>query len=76
MTGKESRMIECDGYRMFRGAATVTPVPESGAEPFRVEGDWLCKPDSPGIWYLQPADGGFSRSFCEDILSDFAEYAG
>jgi len=70
-------MLECDGYKMFRGTVRVTPVIRSDGtrwrEPFDLEGDWLNKPEYPDIWYCQPADGGLSQSFTKDVLSEFRE---
>lgn len=40
-------MLTCEGYRMFYGTATVTPV---NAEAYDVTGTWLYKPEYD-CWY-------------------------
>lgn len=62
-------MLTCEGYKMFRGTATVTPVTD--LSPFDVTGVWLYKPDTQ-CWYCQP-DKGFSRSFPAQLVSNFKE---
>jgi len=72
-------MLQCDGYKMFRGTVRVTPVirPDGTRwrEPFDLTGDWLYDPTRPHIWYCQPK-GDWSQSFHESILSDFREDVG
>ena len=72
-------MLQCDGYKMFRGTVRVTPVirPDGTRwrEPFDLTGDWLYDPDRPGYWYCQPKDD-WSQSFPVGILSDFREDVG
>ena len=66
-------MLTCDGYKMFRGTVRITPV--NGRPAFDMTGDWLYKPDIPGIWYCKP-NYGLTVSFGEDIMSDFREEDG
>ena len=42
-------MLKSEGYMMFRGSATVTPV---NGEPFEFSGDWLYKPEWD-CWYVK-----------------------
>lgn len=58
-------MLKCEGYKMFKGSATITPL-NSAIPKFTITGTWLFKPDT-GCWYC----GG--RSFPEKIVSDFIE---
>lgn len=46
---KGVRMLKSEGYKMFRGEATIVPLTEM--KPFKVSGDWLYKPDT-GCWYV------------------------
>lgn len=57
-------MLECEGYKMFRGTATITPINQN--PPFTVTGDWLYKPDTD-CWYCN------GRSFQADCVSDFRQ---
>lgn len=58
-------MIQCEGYRAFRGTATIRPtVP--GFEPFSLTGDWLYKPEW-NCWYCK---GG---SYPAEIVTDIRE---
>lgn len=75
--GKEdTRMLKCDGYKMFHGTVKVTPVlrPDGTRwkEPFDLTGTWLYKPDFD-TWYCKPDNGGWTESWTPDILSDFRE---
>ena len=56
-------MFECEGYKMFKGRATVVPVK---GEPFTISGVWLYKPEWDH-WYV----GG--RSFSANIVTDIKE---
>ena len=62
-------MLSCEGYKMFYGTATVTPV--TGRPPFQATGTWLYKPEYK-CWYCQP-DTGFCSSYPALIVSDFKE---
>lgn len=58
-------MLTCEGYKMFYGAATVTPKnPEF--KPFEIVGTWLYKPDCD-CWYCA------GHSYMADVVSDFRE---
>lgn len=35
-------MLTCEGYKMFRGTMTITPL--NGHEPYDKHGTWLYKP--------------------------------
>lgn len=41
-------MLTCEGYKMFRGTMTVTPL--NGHEPFDKHGTWLYMPQYD-CWY-------------------------
>ena len=43
-------MLSCEGYKMFRGAATISP-PNPKFPPFAEDGDWLYKPEYD-CWYV------------------------
>jgi hypothetical protein len=58
-------MLKCEGYKMFRGSALITPK-NATMLPFRVEGDWLYKPDAK-CWYCN------GHSFPEGIVGDIQE---
>ncbi len=58
-------MLECEGYKMFKGEATVTPR----FIKFPVEkifGIWLYKPECDS-WYVN------GRCFLAETVSDFKE---
>ena len=57
-------MLECEGYKMFRGKGTIVPV--NDREPYTITGTWLYKPEW-GCWYV----GG--RSFPAEIVEDIEE---
>ena len=63
-------MLQCDGYKMFKGTATVTPA--NGKPPFQVSGTWLYRPDVK-YWYCKPDHIGFAPGFPPEILSDMKE---
>lgn len=58
-------MLTREGYKMFKGWATVTPK-DPGIPPMEIYGTWLYKPDT-GCWYCA------GSSFMESIVSDFKE---
>ena len=58
-------MLECEGYKMFRGTAVITPKTVAVA-PFLVCGVWLYKPDT-GCWYVK------GQSFPAGIVSHIRE---
>ncbi len=58
-------MLKCEGYKMFYGAATVTPVTKS-LKPIEVIGTWLYKPEYD-CWYCAGA------SYPAEIVSDIRE---
>ena len=55
-------MINCEGFKAFRGTMMVSPIPSSGIKPFEISGDWLYKPEYK-CWY------GGGRSFSVDICT-------
>lgn len=58
-------MLECEGYKMFKGVATVTPKnPQFPQKTIR--GTWLYKPEWD-CWYV---NGG---SYPAEIVSDIQE---
>lgn len=59
-------MLCCEGYKMFRGEALITPNNRM-IEPFKVEGTWLYKPEYD-CWYC----GG--RSFSASIVRIECDY--
>jgi len=56
-------MLTCEGYRMFQGTATVTPVARPA---FDVTGTWLYKPEYR-CWYVN------GSSYPADIVGNFRE---
>ena len=63
-------MLQCDGYKMFHGTATITPA--NGKPPFDVTGTWLYRPDV-GYWYYQiPGQfaSGVHPKYVSNIRSD------
>ena len=44
-------MLECEGYKMFKGSAMIVPKSKCVC-PFRIEGVWLYKPDAD-CWYVR-----------------------
>lgn len=61
-------MLECEGYKMFRGKATIRPKNKKFKD-YELEGDWLYKPDYD-CWYV----GGFS--YPAEIVTDIREEVG
>lgn len=61
-------MLECEGYKMFLGTATITPVAQSRLKPFDVSGAWLYKPDTD-CWYCA------GRSFPAEIVGNIRDEA-
>ena len=58
-------MLECEGYKMFKGLATVTPTnPKFQAQ--TINGIWLYKPEYD-CWYVN------GSSYPADIVGDFHE---
>jgi len=53
-------ILECEGYKMFRGTATIMPV-ISTLPPFEVSGVWLYKPEFD-CWYCN------DRSYPAEIV--------
>lgn len=58
-------MLECEGYKMFYGTATVTPK-NPKFPPSTLTGTWLYKPEYD-CWYV---DG---QSYMAEIVSDIHE---
>lgn len=58
-------MLRCEGYRMFRGSATI--VPKNGKDPYEVFGDWLYKPEWK-CWYCA------GSSYPEEIVWNILDY--
>ena len=56
-------MLTCEGYRMFYGTATVTPVARPA---FDVTGTWLYKPEYR-CWYVN------GSSYPAEIVGNFRE---
>lgn len=57
-------MLECEGYKMFKGTATITPK-NAAFPPFEVSGTWLYKPN--GYWYV------CGQSFGAGIVTNIRE---
>lgn len=60
-------MLTCEGYKMFYGEATVTPL-NPKFPPMTIKGTWLYRPDTD-CWYVN------GRSFPDEIVEGFAEDA-
>lgn len=63
-------MLECDGYKMFKGKATVTPV--NGKAPYDITGTWLFRPDT-NYWYVEDGKTWWAQGIDPAILSNFRE---
>ena len=67
-------MLKCDGYKMFHGSATVTPVNDK--PPYTMIGTWLYHPEKK-YWYCEQDTGarwavGFDPALISDIKDDAA----
>lgn len=58
-------MLTCEGYKMFYGMATVTPINPKFPQQ-TITGTWLYKPEY-GCWYVN------GDSYPAEIVSDFHE---
>ena len=58
-------MLRCEGYKMFKGSATITPK-NTKLQPERIYGTWLYKPEYD-CWYVN------GQSFQADLVSDIVE---
>lgn len=58
-------MLTCEGYKMFYGMATVTPVNPKFPQQ-TITGTWLYKPEYD-CWYVN------GESYPAEIVSDFHE---
>ena len=63
-------MLKCDGYKMFKGTVTVTPV--NGKPPYDITGTWLYRPDTE-YWYVEDGDRWWAQGLDPAILSNFRE---
>lgn len=59
-------MLKCEGYKMFRGKATIIPTNKAFG-PFEVYGTWLYKPEYD-CWYVK--GDSYPASIVHDILED------
>ncbi len=59
-------MLKCEGYKMFKGSATIKPVTKM--QPFTVTGTWLYKPEYD-CWYCN------GSSYPAKIVTDIKEDA-
>lgn len=60
-------MLTCEGYKMFFGAATVTPNGKK-SEAYDVIGTWLYKPES-NRWYCA------GNAYPADAVTDLREFS-
>lgn len=58
-------MLKCEGYKMFKGSARITPLQ---GEPYEVAGTWLYKPEYD-CWYVN------GHSYPAGIVSAIREEA-
>ena len=68
-------MLQCEGYKMFKGSMTITPNPGAmRREPYQVHGTFLNKPDMKGYWFCN-GDPNFpwGTSFPAEMCSEFVE---
>ena len=56
-------MMTCEGYKMFYGEATVTPI-NPKFPPRNILGTWLYKPEH-NCWYVN------GESFPAEIVDDY-----
>lgn len=60
-------MLKCEGYKMFKGTATIKPV-NARMKPFKETGTWLYKPEYD-CWYCN------GSSYPAKIVTDIEEDA-
>ena len=66
-------MLQCEGYKMFRGRMTVTPGPKATRGPYQLRGTFLYKPDI-GYWYVNgDPEYPWGTSVPAEMCSDFVE---
>ena len=58
-------MLKSEGYKMFRGTATIVPI-NLKFKPFSEYGDWLYKPEYD-CWYVN------GKSYPAEIVKDVFE---
>ena len=58
-----SKILKCEGYKMFEGKMLITPK-NSSFKPFVEEGTWLYKPEW-GYWYGKGTS--YSSEVCTPI---------
>ena len=64
-------MLECEGYKMFYGYATVRVAPD--VEPLEFHGTWLYKPETE-YWYLNGCDAfPYGASFPKGDIEEIDE---
>ena len=63
-------MLKCDGYKMFHGTVTVTPVNDK--PPYEITGTWLYRPDTK-YWYVEDGSTWWAQGLDPALLSNFRE---
>ena len=60
-------ILECDGYKMFKGTMKIKPPQSKRFKSYPLEGVWLYRPDT-NCWYCSSGSGrGFLASCCERV---------
>ena len=67
-------MLQCDGFKMFHGSATVTPV--NGKPPYTMTGTWMYHPEKK-YWYCEQdnSDAWWAVGVPTDMISDIRDDA-
>lgn len=60
-------MLQCEGYKMFKGTMAITPVSRN-IPPFRKHGTWLYKPEYD-CWYCNDSTS-YTANICNVISED------
>lgn len=63
-------MLNCDGYKMFKGTVTVTP--RNGKAPYDMTGTWLYRPDV-NYWYCEDGEAWWAQGIAPDMMSNIRE---
>lgn len=62
-------MLKCDGYKMFKGTATITP---KGRASYDVTGTWMYRPDVDH-WYVEDGKSWWAQGFDPKMVSNIRE---
>lgn len=65
-------MLVCDGFKMFKGTVTITPV--NGRASYDMTGTWLYRPDTE-YWYVEDGKSWWAQGIDPKIMSNIREEA-